>query len=228
MRDEKGNITIKSVYKWLRSEKGKKYSFVIFYLIFFIIIFLFFMPNNSELSNNSLDNSSNIDSSLPFATNNLENEVYKFKYTIDNGLEKNTYDGEKSQDMIILTNGVNTYNYLYDDNKKLESEEENNPVEHLEFLDIYELKRIIKTSTLKSEVKFPSTNEYEYNYEITNQELGNILNEEKNSIEINEITVKTDKNKKVQSLKMNLANYMKKNDSENTYIITIEYGENYE
>ena len=204
MRDEKGNITIKSVYKWLRSEKGKKYSFVIFYLIFFIIIFLFFMPNNSELSNNSLDNSSNIDSSLPFATNNLENEVYKFKYTIDNGLEKNTYDGEKSQDMIILTNGVNTYNYLYDDNKKLESEEENNPVEHLEFLDIYELKRIIKTSTLKSEVKFPS------------------------SLEINEITVKTDKNKKVQSLKMNLANYMKKNDSENTYIITIEYGENYE
>ena len=174
MRDEKGNITIKSVYKWLRSEKGKKYSFVIFYLIFFIIIFLFFMPNNSELSNNSLDNSSNIDSSLPFATNNLENEVYKFKYTIDNGLEKNSYDGEKSQDMIILTNGVNTYNYLYDDNKKLESEEENNPVEHLEFLDIYELKRIIKTSTLKSEVKFPSTNEYEYNYEITNQELGNI------------------------------------------------------
>ena len=52
MRDEKGKITFKSVWKWLRSDQGKKYSFVIFYAIFFIFLFIFIsMPSDYKANN---------------------------------------------------------------------------------------------------------------------------------------------------------------------------------
>ena len=77
MRDEKGKITVKSVWQWLRSDTGKKYSFFIFYFFFFLVLIIFLnmpkeMSSNNEEENNVL--------SLPFKSIKIENENYrKFK-----------------------------------------------------------------------------------------------------------------------------------------------------
>ena len=79
MKNENGKITIKSIWKWLRSEKGKRYSFLIFYLFFFIFVFIFIsLPSNITTNNNENSNSGNNSNiqgeSFPFSVKNLEED----------------------------------------------------------------------------------------------------------------------------------------------------------
>lgn len=227
MRDEKGNITIKSVYKWLRSDKGKKYSFAIFYLLFFIIIFVFFATPNSENLHNDTNNipENEPESTLPFITSKLENEDYKFTYQILIDDEEQIYNGLKQNQKITLTTDDKTLNYEYKDGN-LVSEEENNNLE-TSFLDIFEIKRIIKNSELISEVKYPSTNKYAYNYEINGSDLGEILKIDNSSLDTNEIVVEANENKDISSITINIVNFMSniKEDNYSSYKIIITYGD---
>ncbi len=233
MRDEKGNITIKSVYKWLRSDTGKRYSFFIFYFFFFLILYLAFSFNQN--SNNQLkptEEQEETTLSLPFNTKNLEDNSYKFNYTITKNDEVDEYLGEKNKLQITLTNDSKTYLFSYQNGKLINNETDSFNVN---FLDLYELKRIIKNATLTKEVKFTSTDEYEYTYEIKTSELATLFSLDYENTDVNQITVTTDSTKNIKKITLNLLNFMNEeiiNNEDNrdtdkltTYLITITYGE---
>ena len=221
-------INIKTIWKFLRSEKGKRYSFVIFYIFFFA--FLFILMNLPSTSTNNKQNNQ-VESSLPFKITNLEQSNYTFNYVkrIDNN--STIYLGKKINNQISLTLDDNTYIYNYQ-NSTLKPSVDNESDIIYQFLDIYELKRIIKNSTYISKTEFPDGN-INYNYEIDNNTLANILNMEvlDNSNLINNIVVNTNKTG-VLDITFDLLNLMNNTSNvTNSYLeykIIITYGDNNE
>lgn len=221
-------INIKTIWKFLRSEKGKRYSFVIFYIFFFAFLFIL-MSLPSTSTNNKQNNQ--VESSLPFKITNLEQSNYTFNYVkrIDNN--STIYLGKKINNQISLTLDDNIYIYNYQ-NSTLKPSVDNESDIIYQFLDIYELKRIIKNSTYISKTEFPDGN-INYNYEIDNNTLANILNMEvlDNSNLINNIVVNTNKNG-VLDITFDLLNLMNNTSNvTNSYLeykIIITYGDNNE
>ena len=221
-------INIKTIWKFLRSEKGKRYSFVIFYIFFFA--FLFILMNLPSTSTNNKQNNQ-VESSLPFKITNLEQSNYTFNYVkrIDNN--STIYLGKKINNQISLTLDDNIYIYNYQ-NSTLKPSVDNESDIIYQFLDIYELKRIIKNSTYISKTEFPDGN-INYNYEIDNNTLANILNMEvlDNSNLINNIVVNTNKNG-VLDITFDLLNLINNTSNvTNSYLeykIIITYGDNNE
>ena len=227
MRDEKGNITIKSVYKWFRSDKGKKYSFFIFYLIFFIFLFIFIsIPYKESPTNNDIPKE---DSSLPFKTSNLETSNYEFIFetTIDD--KTITYQGIKKDKQISLMIDTQEYNYNYQDGKLVFLGEEK-PTFYTEFLDIYEIKRIIKSATFITETKYQVTEQIEYNYEIKSNSLDELLNNNDSYYEetTNKIIILCNENNEIEKITLDISNFSKEEniieEQPKLYLITITYG----
>ena len=221
-------INIKTIWKFLRSEKGKRYSFVIFYVFFFAFLFILMsLPNTS--TNNKQNNQ--VESSLPFKITNLEQSNYTFNYVkkIDNN--STIYLGKRNDNQISLILDDNIYIYNYQ-NSTLKPSVDNESDIIYQFLDIYELKRIIKNSTYISKTEFPDGN-INYNYEIDNNTLANILNMEvlDNSNLINKIIVNTNKTG-VLDITFDLLNLMNNTSNvTNSYLeykTIITYGDNNE
>lgn len=229
MRDENGNITIKSVWKWLRSEKGKRYSFVIFYAIFFIFLFVFLStpaPDNKEETNKGEEETS----SLPFKTLQLENEDYKFTYQEIINETPIVYQGEKKDNTISLTSEDNTYNYTYQDGELL-FQGESNSLTYYKLLDIYEIKKLIKDATFISKVEYPDK-QVDFNYEIASNHLQEIFASEDEKDTTNKIVVSCNKDLEVLKITFDIYNYFKEINKEDTdtksYLIEITYGGEYE
>ena len=188
----------------LRSEKGKRYSFIIFYLFFFGFLFIFI--NTNRLDNPAPDvNNEEKSYSLPFQTSNLESN-YNFKYIVKTNFEELLYKGEKINNTITIIDDTGSHSFNYKNGVLLGDYK----ILYKELFDIYQIKRIIKSSKLVSETKLNETNEFIYNYSITNSNLDNILENNVNNKElVNEIVVKTDSNKKIKEITYDLINYQK-------------------
>ena len=193
-------INIKTIWKWLRSEKGKRYSFAIFYIFFFIFLFIFMNVNNVDNQKKEEKKEDKIESSLPFITSNLENNDYSFTYNITCP-DKNIYNVKKKDKEYIFSkdNDIYTYDLI---NGELESNEEK--ISYIDFSNIYFLKQVIKNSKYISETKLNESEEYIYTYEIKNNELINYLKEEINILETSEIKIKTNSNKKIKEVEINI------------------------
>ncbi len=225
MKDDNGKITIKSIWKFLRSDKGKKYSFIIFYAIFFIFLFVFLtMPVKETKIEKEKEEEIN---SLPFITKKLEDNNYNFTYKEiinDNTIE---FQGVKENNLISISNERDKYDYIYQ-NGKLTKTNELNPLEYYKLLDIYELKTLIKSSTLITKVEFPNTSEYNFNYDIDSNTLNNLFEKEgvlENSL--NRIVVNCNKDFEVKKISIDIYNYLKEINKEDTditsYLIEIEF-----
>ena len=230
MRDEKGNITIKSIYKWFRSEKGKRYTFVIFYIFFFAFLFIFLStPADTEPIRDKEPEEES--SSLPFKTIKLENNDYNFTYQESVNNTSLIYKGEKKDKNITITFEDNTYNYYYQDGKLL-LENAESPLKYSKLLDIYEIKNLIKSATFISKVEYPSKM-VDYNYEISNKSLQEVfeVSEELSDVN-NKIIINCNEDLEVLKISFDITNYYKevnKEDKEtNSYLIVISYGEEYE
>ena len=211
--NNKNNII--TIWKNLRSEQGKKYSFFIFYIIFFLILFIMIISNK----NTSIEPKEEY--SLPFSTRIIENNNYKFKYTIDSNLDKLLYKGEKINKTIYLDDDTGRYEFNYINGKLVNNQD----IKFLykEFLDIYEIKKIIKSSKLISETKLNETNEYIYNYKIKNKDLDEILLNNIDNIDLeNEINIKTNDKKEIKEIDIDLSNYQR-NEELDSFKIIIEY-----
>ena len=196
MKNQKKDINFKDIWKWLRSEKGKRYRFVVFYVCFFIFLFIFISVNNTSNTNNNKNEKN--ESSLPFVTSNLETKIYSFIYTITCP-NKHTYNVIK--DNKVYTFKDNDNNYIFElINGELKG---NNNILYKDFSNVYFLRQVIKNSKLISETKLTETNEYLYNYKITKEVLSTYLEEELTSEEI-EIIVKTNSNKEIQEVNIKL------------------------
>ena len=209
MKNKKNNndINIKTIWKILRSEKGKRYSFIIFYVFFFIFLFIFMNidiksnnKNNNQKNNQKLEETTMI-SSLPFDTNSLENNNYNFKYIVSCP-SKITYDGIKNNNIYKFTNDETIEYELI--NGELN---EDKKVMYVNFTNVYFLRQVLKNSKIISETKLNETNEYIYTYNINNNILGEFLKEENDSSDKTEIIVKTDSNKKIESISVDLSSY---------------------
>lgn len=227
MRNEKGEITVKSIWKWLRSDKGKRYSFFLFYIFFFIIIFIFLSyRDDTQVNENKEENLS-----LPFSTTLFDKSEYDFVYTINYNENSVDYLGKKNGTSIILRDDRGAYNYIYQDGNLIYQGIEN-PLVYQEFLDSYELKRIIKNAELVSETKLKQTNEYIYTYTIKTEELFELFNKDfiiQDNLD-NEIIVKTDSNNQISEITLDILNYVISinetiEEEILTYEIVINYGE---
>jgi hypothetical protein len=159
MKNKKEKVNIKTIWKIFRSEKGKKYSFIIFYIFFFIFLFIMLsFPNN----NTSLKNETTSNDSLPYKTKNLEDKSYKFTYIIKHDLDLAEYSGEKDNSSIVLKDDRGVYNFIYQNGNLINLENYNIPYQKL--LDIFEIKKFVKNSKLISETKMTDDNLYIYNF----------------------------------------------------------------
>ena len=208
MKKNNNDINFKTIWKILRSEKGKRYSFIIFYVFFFIFLFIFMnidlKPNNKN--NNQNNNKTEVEettilSSLPFDTNSLENNNYNFKYIVNCPI-KITYKGEKNNNIYKFTNDETIEYELLNGELK-----EDKKVMYVNFTNVYFLRQVLKNSKIISETKLNETNEYIYTYNINNNILGEFLNEDNNSNDKTEIIIKTDSNKKIENINVDLSNY---------------------
>lgn len=202
MKKKENDINIKTIWKWLRSEKGKRYFFVVFYVFFFIFLFIFM---NINISDDSKTKETTEDTSklfsLPFSTSKLENGNYNFTYNVACP-NKFVYKGEKTGQEYSFILDDKTYNYriingnliTYDDNK----------ISYVDFSNIYFLKPIIKNGKYISETKLAETEEYIYTYEINNSILINYIQEEINILETSEIKVKTNNQKDIKEIEINI------------------------
>lgn len=217
-KKKENNINIKEIWKLFRSEKGKRYSFIIFYFFFFIFLFIFLNTNSVITKENKEE------LSLPFSTKLLENNNYDFNYIINSNSNELLYKGIKINNTISLIDDTGTYLFNYKNGKYICSKDNN--ILHTELLDIYDIKRIIKNSKLISETKLTNEDKYIYNYEITNKEYSNITNID-NYLDLkNEIIVKTNSKKELESISLDLINYEKQiNNNLDSFKIIIEYGD---
>lgn len=228
MKNKKEEITIKSIWKWLRSDNGKRYSFFIFYLFFFIIIFIFLSYKEEDVVKENKEEVEEKEeySNLPFKTSLFDGN-YTFTYSINYNEEISDYLGKKNKDKVILNDDRGIYNYKYQ-NGNLMYQGIEEPIKYQEFLDSYEIKRIIKNSKLISETKLNQTGEYLYTYSITTKEFYDLYDRNYNNLENldNEIIVKTNLNNEIKSINLNVLNYVKNDilDVE-TYEIIITYGD---
>ena len=220
------DINIVTIWKTLRSEKGKRYSFIIFYIFFFIFLFIF-INTNIPTTNKKIDTDTQVqESSLPFITKNLENNNYNFKYIINSNLNELDYLGSKINNKIIINDDTGSYEFNYQNGKLVSLSNTN--ILHTELFDIYTIKRIIKNSKLISETKLNETGEYIYNYSITNKNLSEITLKDINNLEnLNDIKIKINKNKEIVSIEFDLLNYESElNNDLKIFKIILEIGDN--
>ena len=229
---EKGELTFKTIWQWLRSDKGKKYSFFIFYIFFFIFIFLILSFKDDQILENKEDTNQNnnqqvLESSLPFNLTNLENNDYTFTYQVLKNQEEKSYLGKKTKSEITLQDDTGIYTYLYQ-NGSLEPNEELE--EYYKLFDIYEIKRIIKNSKYDYKQEY-NDGRINYNYLIESGSLANFFEIEtiKESSLENEILVETNDKNEIVKITFNVLNLMNSTNSleeDNTfYKIIITYGE---
>lgn len=224
MRNEKGEITIKSIWKWLRSDKGKRYSFFIFYFFFFVFLFLFIsIPNNEVVDNKN--NNIKEEQKLPFNLKKIKNNNYKFTYTINYNNNILEYTGQKDGSLITLTNEIDKYTYNYVNNE-LKEEIKDSPI-LIDFLDIYKIENMIINSTIIEETKLIATDELLYTYNIETSKLFDVLLYDSLIINnsSNNIIIKNNSLKEVVEIKLDLLNYMKelKKEEFDNYEIIIKY-----
>ena len=223
MKNENGKITIKSIWKFLRSDKGKKYSFVIFYAIFFIFLFIFISVPGKESNTRVPDSETN----LPFKTKFQEENNYNFTYKEIINEQEVLFQGVKENNTITITNERDKYDYTYQDGELI-STNELNPLEYYKLLDIYEIKSLLKDSELVTKVEFPRTNEVEFNYDISSLALGNLFNKdyETETNSLNRLIVNCNKDLEINKITLDIYNYLKDENKETditSYVIEIDF-----
>ena len=216
MVKKEDKVTIKSIYKWFRSDTGKRISFVVFYLIFFIVLFLLIgTPTDTKNSENIV--------SLPFKTTNIENNNYEFTYKEIINNEETILNGNRNGNTITLDN----VNYIYKDGELVTASDSSN--NYYQLLDIYEIKNLVKSGTLITKVEFPLTNETDFNYDIKSSKLNNLFNSELEILDDtnNKLVVNCDKNMNIKKITLDIYNYYQELNHDNSissYVIEINYG----
>lgn len=190
---------LNKIIRFFKTKKGKSISFFAFYIVFFI--FLGFYINNQDIPKEEekpkeevLEKSDNY-----YETNNLENSDYLYKITIQNNSELEILNGSKS-------NNESIKNYKY-----------------YEFVDLNEIKRIIKNAKYLSKSLY-SSDTYKVNYEIKTKDLFKLFNTENDLDSINNIVLTVKENSDLEKIELDFSNYMNSLDeSISLYKVLIEY-----
>lgn len=177
-------------------KRKKMIVFFGFYLIFFIFLFIWLKSNNVEDTNTPIDE----ETSFTYKTDLIENNNYTYVYEIEENENVDTIRGIRDDENYQLSE----YKYKY-------------------FLDIYNIKKLIKNS--KYLYKIDNNNEISYKYEIENKTISNLLQNSK-EIEngVNNILVYVDNNDNVYKIELDLSSYMVSINEYTKYHLTLYYG----
>lgn len=200
------NNKLKNIIEYAKTKKGKAVFFFGFYTIFFICLFIFIdkssktPQNNTDNQNNQQENvNNNVNSQGYYQTINLEKSNYTYKITIQKNLEIEILEGSK------------------------ENKESINNYEYQEFVDLIEIKRIIKNAKYLSKTLY-SDNTYKVNYQINNKDLGELFEKDIDNKEINNIVLITTNNSDLIGIELDFSNYFKIIESDiNVYKVLISY-----
>ena len=177
-------------------KRKKMIVFFGFYIIFFIFLFIWLKSNNVENTNTPIDE----ETSFTYKTDLIENNNYTYVYEIEENENVDTIRGIRDDENYQLSE----YKYKY-------------------FLDIYNIKKLIKNS--KYLYKIDNNNEISYKYEIENKTISNLLQNSK-EIEngVNNILVYVDNNDNVYKIELDLSSYMVSINEYTKYHLTLYYG----
>lgn len=177
-------------------KRKKMIIFFGFYLVFFIFLFIWLKNNNVETNNLPVSE----ETSFTYKTDLIENNNYSYVYEIEENDNINTIRGIRDDENYE----VSEYKYKY-------------------FLDIYNIKKLIKNS--KYLYKIDNNNEISYKYEIENKTISNLLQNSK-EIEngVNNILVYVDNNDNVYKIELDLTSYMISINEYTKYHLTLYYG----
>lgn len=226
MKDKKDKITVKSIWKWLRSDKGKKYSFVIFYLFFFIFLFVIVsFPNNTESDNNN--QTIKEETSLLFKTSNIEEDNISFNYLVKINDDTTNYLVNKDNNDIKVEYNDEIYSYYYEYGILKPASDTDFDIFY-QLLDVYEVKRIIKSSKFISKTEY-NDGTFIYNYEIDNETLSSYLNTLVLDSSLNNNIKVTVKDDKVFSISFDFTNLINNSNlltaEVSLYEINLNYGD---
>ena len=184
--------------KEIDPEVKRKKTILFFGFYFFFFLFLFIWMRSYSGSKKVEEEKENIE--ISYKTELIENNNYTYVYEIEENNETFTFRGVKDQDNY----DVSEYKYKF-------------------FLDIYNIKKLIKNS--KYLYKTDNNNEISYKYEIDNKTLSNMLQDGKN-IEngINNILVYVDTNDNVYKIELDFSSYMNSINEYSKYHLTLYYG----
>lgn len=195
--------------KFVKSKKGKQILFFSFYFFFFLFLFLYidkqdYKENQNQISNDNINQNNKqennyYDDNRYYETNNLENSDYTYKITIQTNDQLQVFEGSKNN-----KDALKNYEYY-------------------EFVDLNEIKRIIKNAKYISK-SLSSINTYKVNYEIKTNILHELLDSDNNNDSINSIELTVLDNNDLIKIELDFSNYLTSIDYNIfRYKVLIEY-----
>ena len=193
---------IKKIFKREKKEdtpevkRKKAIAFFGFYLLFFIFLFIWMKSYGSNTRNEEIKE----DTEITYKTDMIENNNYTYVFEIEEDNNTYSYKGIRDDENYE----VSEYKYKF-------------------FLDIYNIKKLIKNS--KYLYKTDNNNEISYKYEIDSKTLSNMLQDGK-TVEngINNIIVYVDSTNNAYKIELDFSNYMKSIEEYQRYHLILYYG----
>lgn len=189
-----------------QSRYGKMTLFFGFYFFFFLFLISNININNKTNQNNSdtninenNGNNSNVSEPTTWKFDILLNDYYTYNYYINENGNNISFNGRLNETNQI----VEEYQYNY-------------------FLNLYNINQIIKKSKYLERIELD--NGYQYNYEVSNKSLGELLEIDGNFSNLfNKIVIYTNNNLIVSKIDLDLGSYMQELNNYNEYKITLQY-----
>ena len=181
-------------------KRKKMIYFFGFYLVFFVVLFIWMRSSEGNINNNNNNTSNDNETVINYKTDKIENNNYTYVYEIEENDNHISYKGIRDDDNY----DVSEYKYKF-------------------FLDIYNIKKLIKNS--KYLYKIDNNNEISYKYEIDNKTISNMLQDGKEVDNgINNILVYVDNNDNVYKIELDFTSYMVSVNEYTKYHLTLYYG----
>ena len=177
-------------------KRKKMIAFFGFYLVFFLVLVIWIRTTDDGTKKEEEKG----ETEITYKTDYIENSNYTYVYEIEENDQKYTFKGVRDDENYE----VSEYKYKT-------------------FLDIYNIKKLIKNS--KYLYKIDNNNEISYKYEIDNKTISNLLQNSK-EIEngVNNILVYVDNNDNVYKIELDLSSYMVSINEYTKYHLTLYYG----
>lgn len=215
------------------ADSNRQIAFFGFYLIFFIVVIILLRTGYKTTSKNNSNNNLN-GYGYDYKLNAITNNNYHFIYKENKNDVETIYEGDMLNDTITFTkSGEVATNYYISkdktyikDNNLLSWSETDNPIAFKDFYVSNNIQTIISKAQYIYRTEYMKDSLLYFGYQITNNELRNIFNQEEvaDDQESNNIILITDKKGTVKSINFELTNYYKTIDSNiNKYIILLNY-----
>lgn len=214
------------------NSQTKNILFLGFYIIFFMIIVILLRSGYKKGNNNITPYNSGYGHS--FRLTNLEKENYNFTYIEEKNNLTTIYEGKSNKNIMkYQKSGIEAIEFIknkdttkYKNKNTLSWDICDSPITFEKFTNAGYIKNLLLRGTYMSRTTFVSSDDVEYNYEISTPTVKRIIDKEEVDIEDkpNKITVVLNKNKEIKEIRYDLTDYYKYLDNNIlSYKLTLKF-----